>query len=188
MSENAYLVEATPVMVNGQAQGAEPICWDHPIDRLEPLSVSDPERDIKVRFLGILGNSFGELQGALEKGDARFALQRFYGIAFALGLTCVDYLTMTEAAKRCGCSRALISRIAVNFCELNGLPPSHHMKQNGASTSYREARFRHLDINAMNDENLIAHYESLDPESQLRFLGNPDYKKRLKKVVDLQKL
>jgi hypothetical protein len=176
------------VFVNGQVIGIEPTYLDHPIDKLEPLPCLDPEREIKVRFLGLLGNALGELQGPLEAGDARIALTRFYAIGMALGLPCVDGLTMTEAARRCDCSRASISHIAGQFRDVNGLPNSPHMKASSASANYREARVLHLEIAAMPAEQLLKYYDELDPDAQLKFLRNPDYKKRLKAAVNQQKL
>jgi hypothetical protein len=174
---------AAPVLMNGKVIGLEPTYSNHPMNELEPLLRTDPEREVKVRFLGVLGNALSELQAPLEAGDARLALQRFYGVAMAVGLPCVADVTMTEAARRCNCSRAIISHICGQFCELNGLPNSHHQKGAAGSPHYRAGRLRHIEIVAMSDDVLVRYYESLDPEAQLRFLKNHDYKRRLKNAV-----
>ena len=172
---------------NGQDRQVEGSYTRHPVQDIEPLLEIDPVRSIQVRFLQILGNAFGELQGPLEAGDLRRVRVLFYGIAMSLGLPCVTNITMTKAAAMAGCSKALISHYAIAFANLNGLPPSPAMKSAGAGDAYRDARNTHLEVAWMDSEQLIQHYEDLGPQEQIRFLKNADYKKRLKNAIAEQK-
>lgn len=65
-----------------------------------------------------------------------------WGVAFALGLSICAGQSMSDVATRLGCSRALLSYKAREFCEAFNLPPSSYMKSDKAVEVATAARNR----------------------------------------------
>ena len=71
------------------------------------------------------------------RGRANPALV-FDAICYATGVTDVEGVSATELAARHGITKQAFSKIAVEWCETFGLPPSRSMKSKTARKVYRE--------------------------------------------------
>jgi hypothetical protein len=59
-------------------------------------------------------------------------------VAFALGHPLTAGMSMLEAARHLGCTKAAISKIACDFLAETGLPPSSALKSEEAKTTYKQ--------------------------------------------------
>lgn len=71
-------------------------------------------------------------------------LLAFDAACFASGLMDVEGLSQSELAKRHGVTRAAFSKLAIQWAETFGLPPSRGMRSKNARTAYRQARLTSL--------------------------------------------
>ena len=60
-----------------------------------------------------------------------------WGVAYALGHPLTAGQSMRDAARRLGCTKQAISKIACEFLETTGLPPSPALKSEQAKITYR---------------------------------------------------
>ena len=61
-----------------------------------------------------------------------------WGVIFALGHPLTAGRSMTDVARELQCTKACISKIATDFIDGTGLPPSHAMKSEEARNTYRK--------------------------------------------------
>ena len=60
-----------------------------------------------------------------------------WGVAFALGHPLTAGMSMLEAGRMLGCTKQAISKIAMDFLEHTGLPPSSALKSEEAKSTYK---------------------------------------------------
>lgn len=68
----------------------------------------------------------------------------FWQVAYALGLSCCDGVSMAERAKAIGVTRAALSKGVKEFQRATGLPPSFYMRSDAACVEYSKARIKQL--------------------------------------------
>lgn len=61
-----------------------------------------------------------------------------WGVAFALGHPLTAGMSMLEAGRELGCTKQAISKIAMDFLDTTGLPPSTSLKSEEARNTYRK--------------------------------------------------
>jgi hypothetical protein len=119
-----------------------------PVDTLEPIDrPADLIREARVEAVRLL-NAFGSsLESALSAKDATLTSVklRFWGICFSLGLNICEGRSQTEIAESLGYERATISKIAIEYCNANGLAPSFYMKSATAPAAYQSARLESIE-------------------------------------------
>jgi len=123
------------------------------IDRRGPWDELEPEdypansvRAAQIRAVALL-NAFGaSLESVLTDRNATMCdiKIRFYALCFGLGLNLIEGRTMSEVAQNLGVERATLSKIAVQFCQANGLDPSWHMKKSGTGRTYTMGRLESI--------------------------------------------
>ena len=115
---------------------------DEIIDREEKTGGWDEVRAAREKCLELLNAFAVEIEDALNRPEATLSevATAFYAPCFALGLMAIGNVSMTEIAARFAITRAAISKRAVNFCRMHGLPASWSMKRDESRTSYRQAR------------------------------------------------
>src|SRR5215470_13939467 len=121
------------------------------IDRKTAIDVIEPEpdrhddlRDAALKYTAVI-NAFGRrIEQGLATGSFAAVATTFWGVAFALGLACVDGRSMTEIASMIGVARATISKNAIAFCHANGLQESFYMKNSEARESYTASRIESI--------------------------------------------
>jgi hypothetical protein len=133
----------------------EPHCWSHPADILEPEeSREDVLRDGALKLLRAMNAAFAHIEHVFRRPNVtvKDVEVAFWQVAYPIGVSCCDDVTMTERAERLGISRALISRSATAFCRAQNIPVSVHMKCEESADSYREARINSIiEANAQAD-------------------------------------
>jgi hypothetical protein len=60
-----------------------------------------------------------------------------WGVAFALGHPLTAGMSMLEAGRMLGCTKQAISKIAMDFLDHTGLPPSSALKSEEAKSTYK---------------------------------------------------
>ncbi len=113
------------------------------IDQRTPIDYIEPELDVRsasLRYIRVLEAFAARVGDALRTGDIRAANTAFWGSAYGLGLSICDGVTMTKRASFVGVTKATISKIAQDFTENNGLPPSFYMKSAASHKPYALAR------------------------------------------------
>jgi hypothetical protein len=127
----------------GYTLAGEPYHEDHPVDHIEPAeNGSNDVRDARLRFLEIIASWSALMHRAFSDDSPTITdlVPAFYGPAFALGLSCLGGIGMSEVADRFNISRAAISRASVWFSEVHNLPASRYQKEEFARTAYSKAR------------------------------------------------
>lgn len=109
----------------------------HPVEDIEPEEIPENVyREGCARLLISLGKALLFILNSRNKTIAVYQIAYAYGVEIICqgrGMTEIaEYLT----ANGFQITRAAISKEAVNFCKINGLPPSTYMKEE----SFREAQ------------------------------------------------
>jgi hypothetical protein len=101
--------------------------------RLFPGTPAPTYRQASLALLRTLNQS---LTFFSEHGYSRS--KTLWGVAFALGHPLTAGMSMLEAARHLGCTKAAISKIACEFLAETGLPPSPALKIEKAKSTYRK--------------------------------------------------
>ena len=110
----------------------------------EPIETS--YRAASVRLMGVL-NRF--VTFFADHGYSRS--KTLWGVAYALGHPLTAGMSMLEAARYLGCTKAAISKVACDFLAETGLPPSPALKSEEAKERYKQTngnRRTTTDLNA----------------------------------------
>lgn len=89
-------------------------------------------RAASVRLMGTL-NRF--VTFFADHGYSRS--KTLWGVAYALGHPLTAGMSMLEAARHLGCTKAAISKVACDFLAETGLPPSPALKSEEAKNRYK---------------------------------------------------
>jgi hypothetical protein len=90
-------------------------------------------REASVRLMGTL-NRF--VTFFADHGYSRS--KTLWGVAYALGHPLTAGMSMLEAARYLGCTKAAISKVACDFLAETGLPPSPALKSEEAKERYKQ--------------------------------------------------
>ena len=90
-------------------------------------------REASVRLMGTL-NRF--ITFFADHGYSRS--KTLWGVAYALGHPLTAGMSMLEAARYLGCTKAAISKVACDFLAETGLPPSPALKSEEAKERYKQ--------------------------------------------------
>jgi hypothetical protein len=96
-------------------------------------SIETSYRAASVRLMGVL-NQF--VTFFADHGYSRS--KTLWGVAYALGHPLTAGMSMLEAARYLGCTKAAISKVACDFLAETGLPPSPALKSEEAKQRYKE--------------------------------------------------
>jgi hypothetical protein len=106
--------------------------FDDPKDFPLLLSESNQYREASEHMLGIINKV---VQFLFNHGYHKSPT--LYGIAFAIGHPIIIATTMLEAARKTNVTKAAISKVAMDFLEQTGLPPSTALKTEMAKQTYK---------------------------------------------------
>ena len=112
---------------------ANPIDYDHRLFPTQSLSGGGPYREASIKMMGVMNQMLTFLA---DHGYSRS--KTLWGVAYAVGHPLTAGMSMTEAGRYLGCTKAAISKIAVDFLETTGLPPSPALKSEEAKTTYKK--------------------------------------------------
>lgn len=125
----------------------EPYTLDHPIDRIDPeVTREDALREGALNLLRGLNAGLAHILTALHRNNPdpwdklKECETAFWQVAYPLGASCCDDVTMSKRAEMIGIRHATISKFATAFCRAQNIPPSAHMKAEGSAAAYRDAR------------------------------------------------
>jgi hypothetical protein len=90
-------------------------------------------REASEKLLVVLNKTISFLA---EHGYSRS--KTLWGVAFALGHPLTAGMSMLEAGRELGCTKQAISKIAMDFLDTTGLPPSTSLKSEEARNTYRK--------------------------------------------------
>lgn len=90
------------------------------------------ERSMTVERSRVLTKTVNFL---VRKDNAKLAA---IGISYAAGLDFLNGTTMTQIADKIGVTRAAVSKVANEFCDLLNIPRSRYMKSNEARQAYSQ--------------------------------------------------
>lgn len=90
-------------------------------------------REASVRLMGTL-NRF--ITFFADHGYSKS--KTLWGVAYALGHPLTAGMSMLEAARYLGCTKAAISKVACDFLAETGLPPSPALKSEQAKETYKQ--------------------------------------------------
>ena len=77
-----------------------------------------------------------------------------WGVAFALGHPITAGQSMLEAARALGCTKQAISKIAIDFLDVTGLPPSNSLKSEEARNTYKKTNTNKYGTKRNNSPNI----------------------------------
>jgi hypothetical protein len=132
---------------NGYSSTGEPYHEEHPVDLLEPLEFgSNDVRDARIRFLEIIESWAALMHRAFSDDNptAASVVPVCYGPMFAIGVSCLGGLGMTDIADRFNLSRQSISKQCTAFSEMHDLPPSRYTKEAEARAAYSQSRIEQV--------------------------------------------
>ena len=89
-------------------------------------------REASEKLIAVLNKSLTFLS---DHGYSRS--KTLWGVAFALGHPLTAGMSMLEAGRTLGCTKQAISKIAMDFLQETGLPPSAALKSEQAKTTYK---------------------------------------------------
>ena len=101
----------------------------------EPLS--HPYREASERLMRVLNSS---IQFLLDHGCGQKTA--LWAVGFALGHPFVAGRSMRDVARQLGCTKQAISKLAVEFLDVTGLPPSVALKSEDARKIYSRTNGR----------------------------------------------
>ena len=90
-------------------------------------------REASEKLLVVLNKTISFLA---EHGYSRS--KTLWAVAFALGHPLTAGMSMLEAGRELGCTKQAISKIAMDFLDTTGLPPSTSLKSEEARNTYRK--------------------------------------------------
>lgn len=102
-------------------------------------------REASVRLMGTL-NRF--VTFFADHGYSRS--KTLWGVAYALGHPLTAGMSMLEAARYLGCTKAAISKVACDFLAETGLPPSPALKSEEAKERYKQTNGNRRAANNIN--------------------------------------
>src|SRR5262245_17666384 len=84
-----------------------------PVDELEPLETSLADlREAALKYTAVLNAFASRIELGMAEGNLKSVQVRFWGSAYALGLSCCEGMTMTQRSLKIGVQRATISKEA----------------------------------------------------------------------------
>jgi len=90
-------------------------------------------REASEKLLVVLNKTISFMA---EHGYSRS--KTLWAVAFALGHPLTAGMSMLEAGRELGCTKQAISKIAMDFLDTTGLPPSTSLKSEEARNTYRK--------------------------------------------------
>jgi hypothetical protein len=123
----------------------QPICnckrmtqdWSDLEDQIADMTLAEFSRTMPAAFREMMRRFIPLISAALERQPDNADK---WGVAFAVGASFCAGRSMADIAAKLGCSRALLSYKARQFCEDCSLPPSGYMKSEDAVETAKSAR------------------------------------------------
>ena len=109
-------------------------------------------REASEKLLVVLNKTISFLA---EHGYSRS--KTLWGVAFALGHPLTAGMSMLEAGRELGCTKQAISKIAMDFLDTTGLPPSTSLKSEEARNTYRKTNTNKYGHKRNNIDNTPSH-------------------------------
>ena len=109
-------------------------------------------REASEKLLVVLNKTISFLA---EHGYSRS--KTLWGVAFALGHPLTAGMSMLEAGRELGCTKQAISKIAMDFLDTTGLPPSTSLKSEEARNTYRKTNTNKYGTKRNNGTNPASH-------------------------------
>ena len=109
-------------------------------------------REASEKLLVVLNKTISFLA---EHGYSRS--KTLWGVAFALGHPLTAGMSMLEAGRELGCTKQAISKIAMDFLDTTGLPPSTSLKSEEARNTYRKTNTNKYGTKRNNITNAASH-------------------------------
>jgi hypothetical protein len=109
-------------------------------------------REASEKLLVVLNKTISFLA---EHGYSRS--KTLWGVAFALGHPLTAGMSMLEAGRELGCTKQAISKIAMDFLDTTGLPPSTSLKSEEARNTYRKTNTNKYGTKRNNSNNTPSH-------------------------------
>ena len=109
-------------------------------------------REASEKLLVVLNKTISFLA---EHGYSRS--KTLWGVAFALGHPLTAGMSMLEAGRELGCTKQAISKIAMDFLDTTGLPPSTSLKSEEARNTYRKTNTNKYGTKRNNIDNPASH-------------------------------
>ena len=109
-------------------------------------------REASEKLLVVLNKTISFLA---EHGYSRS--KTLWGVAFALGHPLTAGMSMLEAGRELGCTKQAISKIAMDFLDTTGLPPSTSLKSEEARNTYRKTNTNKYGHKRNNSNNPPSH-------------------------------
>jgi hypothetical protein len=109
-------------------------------------------REASEKLLVVLNKTISFLA---EHGYSRS--KTLWGVAFALGHPLTAGMSMLEAGRELGCTKQAISKIAMDFLDTTGLPPSTSLKSEEARNTYRKTNTNKYGTKRNNITNPASH-------------------------------